>query len=254
MTDLIERAFSGVPRPQAAPPPLNPEQPPCPLCGASAIAGYAHASWSDLAHLCECDCERPAAYLSGLRGLWQSKNALPHYLATLPTRYHGYTAATIRRTDENAPVMDALKAGLTGNLYLFGPAGVGKTHLAVAGARRLAERGKTTRFWGMAALFAELRAASKGDMPRPELGHWDVLVLDDIDKIRPTAFVYETLYAVIEDRWANEKVTIFTAQHDPNGAAVVLTPDGSELAADPLASRMASGRVFRVTGEDGRAG
>lgn len=252
MTEILQ-ALATVPRPVREPPPA-PHLPPCPLCQAQARAGYAHASWSDLAHLCDCDCEAPAAYLSGLRRIWRGKNALPHYLATLPSRYHGYTAATINRTDENAPVMEALKAGLTGNLYLFGPAGTGKTHLAVAGARRMAERGKTARFWGMASLIAELRAASGGEMPRPELGHWDVLVLDDIDKIRPTAFVYETLYALIEDRWANEKVTIFTAQHDPNGAAVVLTPDGSELAADPLASRMASGKVLKVAGDDRRAG
>lgn len=231
-----------------------PHLPLCPLCDAPPIPGYKYERWDDIEH--ECDCvrnERALEYGRALPILWRSRNALPHYLATLPARYHDYTAANITPTPENKPVMAALKAGLTGNLYLYGEAGTGKTHLAAAGARRLAERGRSARFWGMAALIQELRAAASGDQARPELSHWDVLILDDIDKIRPTPFVYEVLYALIEERWANRKITVFTAQHDPNEAAVILTPEGNERAADPLASRMGSGQVFKVTGRDWRA-
>lgn len=254
MTNPVLEALASLPQRKAPPPALDPDLPACPTCSASAIVGKGYARWDAIAHYCDCDLERPTAYMTGLRVLWQRRNAYPHYLATLPTRYHGYTPATITPNEQNAPVMAALKAGLSGNLFLYGPAGTGKTHLAVAGARRLAEKGKTARFWGVAALFAELRAGFKAGGERPELAHWDVLVLDDIDKIKPTPYVYETFYELIESRWANEKITIFTAQHDPDGAALVLTPDSNELAADPLASRMASGHVFKVDGADGRAG
>lgn len=227
--------------------------PACPLCEAPAVEFHKYIRWDDLSHDCNCIVEQPDAYLAALVALWRQRGVLPNYLGTLPARYRDYTSATITPTPENQAVIAALKDGLTRNLYLHGPAGTGKTHLSVAGARRLAEKGKTARFWGMAALIQALRDSVAEGASRPELHHWDVLVLDDIDKIRPTPFVYETLYALIEDRWANNKITIFTAQHDPDAAAVILTPDGNELAADPLASRMASGHVFKVAGQDRRA-
>ena len=253
MTSPIAAALAALPRPVGDAAQPDPTLPPCPLCTAQARAGGDYAAWDRLSHTCNCDLEAPLAYDAGLRRLWRQRNALPLYLETLPTRYHGYTADALKVTPENAPVTAVLKEGLTGNLFLYGPAGTGKTHLAIAGARRFAERGKTARFWGMAALIQQLRLASAGEVARPELEHWDVLVLDDIDKIRPTPFVYESLYTLFESRWANEKITIFTAQNDPDRAAAILTPEGNEVAADPMASRMASGRVFKVAGADRRA-
>lgn len=237
-----------------APTAVDTSLPACPCCKAPALAGYAYAAWNDVAHNCDCVIEREQGYLHGLRRLWQQRNAYPHYVATLPERYQGYTLDNLRQTPANAAALQAARAGLTGNLYLYGPAGTGKSHLAAAAAAHLAEQGKTARFWGMASLFAALRSSFSGETQRPELLHWDVLVLDDIDKLKPTSYVYETVYALLEERWARQKVTIFTAQLNPDRAARVLTPEGNELAADPLASRMASGIVAKIEGEDGRFG
>ncbi|MBB5363965.1 hypothetical protein HNQ08_003072 [Deinococcus humi] len=70
-------------------------------------------------------------------------------------------------------------------------------------------------------------------------------MLDDIDKLKPTPYVYEMFYVLIEDRWARGKVTVFTAQLDVSGAARVLTPESNLLAADPLASRLAGGHALK---------
>lgn len=246
---LFAEIVAGV---RATPLATDPTPPACPLCSAPAIAGYALTSWSDIAHSCACDLEHETAYLSGLRRSWARVNALPHYRATLPERYRDYTLDTLRPTEGNREALDAVRAGLTGNLYLYGPAGTGKSHLACAVAADLAAQRRTARFWGMAALFKALRESFSGDAPRPELHHWDVLVLDDIDKLKPSQFVYETFYEVVEARWAARKLTVFTAQSSPDEAALALTPTGNERAADPLASRMASGLVFHVQGQDGR--
>ncbi|HEX7040105.1 MAG TPA: ATP-binding protein, partial [Trueperaceae bacterium] len=136
-------------------------------------------------------------------------------------------------------------------LYLWGPAGNGKTHLAIATGHHLAETGHTVAFHGIAALFAQIRASFAPDgPPRPHLHHPDILILDDLGKIKPTEFVYETFYATLETRWSQEKTIIFTANHRPLDAANQLAPDPESAAA--ILSRMASGTVTEIKGRDER--
>lgn len=171
---------------------------------------------------------------------------------SLPVRYRRYTFDTLRRHPGNAAAIDAAKALQPGqNLYLWGPAGNGKTHLAIATGHHLAEAGHTVAFHGIAALFAQIRASFAPDgPPRPNLHHPDILILDDLGKIKPTEFVYETFYATLETRWSQEKTTIFTANHRPLDAANQLAPDPESAAA--ILSRMASGTVTEIKGRDER--
>lgn len=170
----------------------------------------------------------------------------------LPTRYRKYTLATLKRHAGNGPAIDAAESLEPGqNLYVWGPAGNGKTHLAVATGRRQAETGKRVAFHGVVALFAQIRASFAPDgPPRPNLEHPDILILDDLGKVKPTEFVYQEFYAALEARWANEKTTIFTANHRPSDAARHLSPDAESAAA--ILSRMASGAVIEVKGRDER--
>lgn len=269
LKDMTAQTVAALRQSTYAPYATTPDLPPCPICSAPALARSQHRSWHDLEHDCLCVMESESRYLAGLRELWKRKNALPQFLDSLPARYRDYRADQLQRTAENAPVIEYLagcrETGLAENLYLWGEAGTGKTHLAVSAAYRAAKLGRSTRFWGMTSLIQAIKASFDHDGPaRPVLDFWDVLVLDDIDKLNPTQFVYETLYTVIEQRWADGKVTIFTAQTDPEAAAYFLTPvstlpreagqpEPRARAADPLASRMSSGRVFEVSGIDRRA-
>lgn len=234
------------------------ELPPCPLCGAPALAGTEYDLATKISHDCNCVVEQPLRYDAELLKVWSRRQAEPYFLAHLPSRYHDYTRANWISTESSDRVRILFDGPLTNNAYLYGPAGTGKTYAAVALARNAAQQGQTAQFWGMADLIGALRDVYALRTPPPELRHWDVLVLDDIDKIRPTPFVFESLYALIEARWSEKKCTIFTAQNNPDAAARTLTPEGDEdmreRAADALASRMSAGYRFQIKGGDRRAG
>ena len=108
-------------------------------------------------------------------------------------------------------------------LYLHGPYGVGKTHLAVAALRRIAYE----RLWrpqiavwpAHCAAVQQSWTATQGAAPS-ERQLWgallgaDILLLDDIDKRRPTPWAMEQLYQVVDHRQNREKPTLITANHN----------------------------------------
>ncbi|PYE51036.1 ATP-binding protein [Deinococcus yavapaiensis] len=230
----------------------NPTLPACPTCNAPAFVGYAYTPWSDIAHDCNCVADREGAYLVGLRRAWQARTALPAYLATLPERYRAYTLPGLRTTFENTQARAACEGLDRANVYLYGPAGTGKTYLAVATGRAYAEQGRSVRFWSLNLLIGAYRDAIANRTRAPELASVDVLVLDDCGKLKPSEYVYEQVYNLLEARWADAKTTMFTAQHNPGKVALTLTPAGNEDAAGALASRMGSGYVFEIAGDDER--
>ena len=69
------------------------------------------------------------------------------------------------------------------NLLLFGPSGVGKTHLAAAVGRSLVELGAKVKFLG-ATTAVQLLQAAKANLQLQsallKLDKYDLLILDDI--------------------------------------------------------------------------
>jgi DNA replication protein DnaC len=170
----------------------------------------------------------------------------------LPQRYRDYTFDTLREQAGNRKALEACREFSPGkNLYIHGPAGNGKTHLAVATGLSLVGA-LTVQFWGVAKLFSTLRLAAIGEEARPDLYRPDVLILDDLGKVKATEFVFQEFYAVLEQRWAEQQTTIFTANHKPSESASQLAPDPQSAAA--ILSRMASGVVIEVKGRDERLG
>jgi len=171
------------------------------------------------------------------------------FVQSLPARYRRYTLENLTVHDGNARAVEQANTLQLGqNLFLHGSAGNGKTHLAVATARRLAEAGHRARFWGVVDLFNQIRNSFNGGAERPDLLQPAVLVLDDLGKIKPTEFVFQELYGALEARWAHELTTICTANHGPEGAAKSLGADAEGTGA--ILSRLASGRVAKITGKD----
>ena len=82
-------------------------------------------------------------------------------------------------------------------------------------------------------------------------------MLDDIGKTKPSDFVFEELYGLINHRLEHGLTTIFTSNHSLSDTALKVSPDPDNLGA--IMSRLASGTVVEVKGRDqrvlqGRAG
>ncbi len=126
-------------------------------------------------------------------------------------------------------------------LVFVGPSGRGKTHLAVAVLCELVEQyGVWGRFVDFTSLVAEIQATfqqgvelSQADLLRP-LQEADVLVVDELGARRPTPFVSDTLYLLINSRYMARRPTLFTSNYYLNTGE-----DGADIPAD----RMLAGRV-----------
>ena len=106
-------------------------------------------------------------------------------------------------------------------LLLMGNCGVGKTHLAVAALVEIINSNKAGRllFCNFQDLIQEIQASfdsdevpSKSEILRPLL-EADLLVLDELGSQKPTTFVQDILYYVINSRYNEERTTIFTTNY-----------------------------------------
>jgi len=104
----------------------------------------------------------------------------------------------------------------TEGLYFYGPCGVGKTHLAIASARRSFAAGATLVVVTPTQLGRKLRMRSPEDEQRgvDELVRATVLVLDDIDGATETAFIRVVVQEILDGRWsANRGGLVVTSQY-----------------------------------------
>jgi DNA replication protein DnaC len=103
-------------------------------------------------------------------------------------------------------------------LLLMGGCGSGKTHLAVAALLEIISVSKPGKllFSNFQDLIQEIQASfdaespvNKSDIMRP-LIEADLLVLDELGSQKPTMFVQDILYFIINSRYNAERSTIFT--------------------------------------------
>lgn len=179
--------------------------------------------------------------------------------ASIPRRYLDHcTLATFY--DKNSPALMAARRRVQEfidawpmtdhgrGLLLMGSCGVGKTHLAVAALVEIINSGKTGRllFTNFQELIQEIQAsfddnsaASKSEIMRPLL-EADLLVLDELGSQKPTTFVQDILYYVINSRYNDERTTIFTTNYFDD-----TTVDGQRLQ-DRIGERLRS-RLHEMT-------
>jgi len=99
-------------------------------------------------------------------------------------------------------------------IYLWGPNGTGKTHLAVAIARHYG----AALFVNTLRLFDALKTSYSTNEPCDiyEGARWARLViLDDLGSERPTDWVQERLYSLLSDRYDEMLSTVFTSNLSP---------------------------------------
>lgn len=108
-------------------------------------------------------------------------------------------------------------------LLFMGPAGVGKTHLAVSILKDLIEKGFAGLFYEFGSLLKEIQDSYNPVSKSSELKvlapvyQADVLVLDELGATVPTEWVRDTMYQIINKRYNDRKLTIFTTNYLDKG-------------------------------------
>ncbi|UJB73208.1 IS21-like element helper ATPase IstB (plasmid) [Acaryochloris sp. 'Moss Beach'] len=101
------------------------------------------------------------------------------------------------------------------NLLIFGPSGVGKTHLGISMARAMITLGKRVKFFSAITLVQQLQAA-KQQLQLPatlaQLDRFDLLILDDIGYVKKTDDETSVLFELIAHRYERRSLLI-TANH-----------------------------------------
>ncbi len=135
-------------------------------------------------------------------------------------------------------------------LLLLGTCGVGKTHLAVALLKQvIIEKADGGIFYDFRDLLREIQSswnsvsqASELDVLKPVLES-KVLVLDELGANKPTEWVRDTIAHIINCRYNDKKLTIFTSNYLDNPAK-----QGEESLTDRIGVRLRS-RLFEMCKE-----
>jgi|CXWL01.1.fsa_nt_gi DNA replication protein DnaC len=195
---------------------------PCPRCGGS---GWEVRPDGGAGTATPCDCRQ--------------RDRIPQLLAMagVPERYAGCSfrnfevnllgakerlataLAVCQRYVDGFVDLDSGHFRETG-LLLLGPPGGGKTHLAVAALheliRRYGVRGRfvdfTTLIHQIQATFDPTSSESKQTVLDPVINA-EVLVLDELGAQRPTPWVNDILYLVLNTRYTRRRPTLFTTNY-----------------------------------------
>jgi DNA replication protein DnaC len=148
-------------------------------------------------------------------------------LARIPARYLSCSLDNFRCQPGSSQQEAFLFAGrlvldypaVDRGLLLMGPAGVGKTHLAVAIMKGILGKGFSAVFYEFGSLLKEIQDSYNPISKSSELKvlapvfQADLLVLDELGATVPTDWVRDTMYQIINKRYNDRKVTIFTTNY-----------------------------------------
>jgi DNA replication protein DnaC len=187
------------------------KSPACPRCFGTGFEVIAHGPKSGV-RPCECrTTNRGRSLLASSR---------------LPKRYEECTFESYfpLNPSQEAALMFARRVAdeypnLDIGLLFMGTCGVGKTHLAVAILKALLDKGIPCLFYDFRDLLKQIQDSWNKETQASEMAilssvyEAEVLVLDELGASKPTEWVKDTMTHVINKRYNDRKVTIFTSNY-----------------------------------------
>jgi DNA replication protein DnaC len=208
----------------------------CEICDDT---GWKAVETNGVRRVVRCDCKRE----EHARRLFEDARIPPRYrncnfdnFQVYPNEKLTNAAAKVRKFAERFPDVQR-------GFCLIGPHGVGKTHLAVATLRAALARGNQGLFYEVSDLLRVIRntynpvtKTAEMDVLQPLLTA-QLLVLDDVGKEKTSEWVEETMTFIVNSRYNQKLVTIFTSNYED-------TPDIDVL--DSLRVRVGSRMYSRM--------
>lgn len=116
---------------------------------------------------------------------------------------------------------DIISRSNRNGLYITGPCGVGKSHLAFSIANSLIEKGNSVIAMTMIDLLLKIRSSYKVDNKKEEdilkiYEDCTLLVIDDLGKEKPTEWTLQMVYSIIDRRYNAKKPVIVTTNFNAN--------------------------------------
>ena len=187
---------------------------PCAYCHDT---GWRHVLLEEVDRVERCECWRRRVAQTLLSA------------ARIPQRYRSCQLSTFV-TYENPKLLRALEKArqfveafpvVRKGLFLIGPPGIGKTHIAVSVLRQVIEE-KNIRglYYDTRSLLNTIRSTynpvtrtSEFEVLRPVM-EAELLVLDDLGAERLTDWVEETMNLIVNTRYNDRRPTIFTSNYE----------------------------------------
>lgn len=147
-----------------------------------------------------------------------------------------------------------------GGLYIEGTFGTGKTHLAAAIALYLIEQERRVIFKTADDLFRDIKETfDKDDGSEQKIlaryKECDLLIVDDLGKEQATDWTTAQLYAILNDRYENQRPVIITTNFNENGLIAMESPRNvGEHRIRAILSRLhETTTAMTMTGQDWRS-